>query len=354
MTPEKPVDELLRRNPELRLNLTAHGGTWMLLAGGVLNIYGDLDRADAERIGTQAKLTLIQFALQFDISNATLQLLDDPVLARHPQASLREVHNGCGPFDDLEFLAQLPRLRSLNVGGNHAIDLRPIRSHGALEHLGVGGLGTSLMPLQGYERLRSFGFSERVKHHETVGTFTNLEALTINGQSLKSLAFLRPLQRLRSLSFVFGGTRNFGDLPDLSRLEALSIWRTRKLEIEDLLPLNEIKGLQSLVLSELPRITSLDWLTSPSLRLLELENMKGLRSYASLAGLPTLETLILRDKVTASHIGELASLGALKEAYVYEGYLQERQAVVHSASLPFVIKPISFRRGEVPTTEIGG
>src|SRR5438552_7875491 len=116
----------------------------MLLRGGVLSIYGELDSADAERIGAQAKLELIQFARKFDVSTATLRLLNDRVLAQHPQVSLRETLNGFGAFDDLGFLAHLPRLRSLGIGGNHAIDLRPIRSHGALEHLGVGGLGTSL------------------------------------------------------------------------------------------------------------------------------------------------------------------------------------------------------------------
>src|SRR2546421_13079737 len=85
---EKPVDELLLRNPELRRNLADHSGTWMLLHGGVLNIYGELDSADAERIGAQAKLQLIQFGRKFDVSNATLRLLNDHVLAQHPQASL--------------------------------------------------------------------------------------------------------------------------------------------------------------------------------------------------------------------------------------------------------------------------
>jgi hypothetical protein len=104
-----------------------------------------------------------------------------------------------------------------------------------------------------------------------------LERLTINGQNLKSLTFLKPLPSLRSLSFVLGSTRRFADLPDLPRLDGLLIWRTRKLEIDDLLPLNQISSLRRLVLSELSRITSLDWLTNSSLHLLELEKMKGLR-----------------------------------------------------------------------------
>jgi hypothetical protein len=91
---ERPVDELLIRNPELRRHLADHGGTWMLLRGGVLNIYGELDSTDAERIGGQAKLELIPFGRKFDVPDATLRLLNDYVLAQHPQASLRETLNG--------------------------------------------------------------------------------------------------------------------------------------------------------------------------------------------------------------------------------------------------------------------
>src|SRR3954452_9562182 len=98
---EKPVDELLLRNPELRRNLADHSGTWMLLRGGVLNIYGEIDSANAERIGARAKLDIIQFARKFDVSNATLQLVDDHVLAQHPQAGLREPLNCVGAFGDV-------------------------------------------------------------------------------------------------------------------------------------------------------------------------------------------------------------------------------------------------------------
>jgi hypothetical protein len=347
---EKPVDEILRRNPGLRRDLADHGGSWML-SRGVLNIYSDLDRADAERIAAHAAVGLIQFGKKFNVSNTTLQLLSDHVLARHPRACLRATLNGLGAFDDLGFLEHLPRLRSLVFGGNRAIDLQPIRRHGALEDLGVGGLGTSLSPLQNYERLKGFGFGERIKHHEMIGTFSNLEALNINGQNLKSLVFLKPLERLRSLSFVLGGTRRFADLPDLPRLEMLSIWRTRQLEIENLLPINQMDRLRRLVLRELPRITSLDWLTNSSVELLELEKMKGLRSYASLAGVANLQTLILRDEVTAAHVIEFARLRRLKEIYVYDYYLTQLRPAVEIHSLPFAIKGINFRQGEVPLSD---
>jgi hypothetical protein len=328
----------------LRSELADHGGSWMMLRGGVLNIYSHLDRAEAKRIGAHTTLRLLQFARKFNVSSTALRALDDHVLAQHPQACLRTTFNGFGAFDDLGFLEHLPRLRSLRFDGSHAVDLRPIRTHGALDDIGVGGLGTTLRPLQGYERLRAFGLSQRIKHHETIGTLSNLEKLVSNGQNLKSLAFLKPLQRLRSLSFLLGGTRRFADLPDLPRLEELSIWRTRGLEIDDLLPLNQVGGLRKLVLSELPRITSLVWLTNASLHVLELEKMKGLRSYASLAGLSGLKTLILRGKISADQIGELAGHPSLREVYAYDHYLNELRPAIDARPLPFAIKAMSQLR----------
>jgi hypothetical protein len=109
---------------------------------------------------------------------------------------------------------------------------------------------------------------------------------------MRSGVFLKPLERLRSLSFVLGGTRRFADPPDLPRLEMPPIWQTRQLEIENFAP-NQSDGPPSKARTprELPRITSLNWLTNSSVELIELEKMKGLRSYSSLAGVANLKTL---------------------------------------------------------------
>ena len=345
---ERPVDELLCRNPHLREGLADYDGTWMLLAGGVLNIYGNLDRHDGDRIGGNDRLVQIQFARKFEVLDSTLRHINDCVLTQHPQAHLRETFNGHGAFDNLDHLEHLPNLRSLGFLGSHAVDLMPVRSHGAIEYLGAGGLGTSLEPLNGQKHLMSFGWYDRLKHTEVIATFPDLERLGIVSQRLKDLSFLAPLQRLRSLSFSLGGTRNFSDLPGFPALEELSIWRTRKLEIEELLPINEIRGLRRLALGELPRITTFDWLTNPSIRLLELERLKGLHPYESLSGLPGLETLVLRDTFTATQIAELALLPALKTLFVHDYPLNKIRPELDPGDLPFAVKLIDFAEGEFP------
>lgn len=348
---QKPVEALLRANPHFQTQFTDHGDTWMLLRSGVLNIYGNVASHDAKRIGAHEKLELVQTARKFDVSTSTLRLLDEHVLARHPQACLKVNLNGFGAFDDLSFVEYLPSLRSLVFAGGRAIDLRPVRSHRAIEDLGVGGVGTSLRPLHGWRQLRSFGWSERLRHHETIGTLRNLETLRVYSQSLKSLSFLKSLGRLRSLSFVLGGTRHFADLPTFPALAELSIWRTSKLEVEHLFPINQIGGLKRLMLSELPRITTLDWLTNPSLRLLDLDRLRGLHSYTSLEGLPGLETLVLRDRFTAENLAELSRLPNLKTLYVHEYPLNRLRPPVDLESLPFAIRIIDFIQGEFPGSD---
>jgi len=63
-----------------------------------------------------------------------------------------------------------------------------------------------------------------------------------------------PLQYLKRISFSFGGNVIFNDLVSIQSLEELDIWRTRKLEVEQLIPINDIQNLRTLKLRELPRI----------------------------------------------------------------------------------------------------
>ncbi|MEO6775282.1 MAG: hypothetical protein ABI467_20125, partial [Kofleriaceae bacterium] len=142
---------------------------------------------------------------------------------------------------------------------------------GAIANLRVGGLGTSLRPLAGLRSLTAFAIAERIKHLDVIATLPRVTSLGIGGQSLKTMPFL-PLT-LTSIDFALGGTRNFEDLTVLPKLERVAIWRTRQLEMTDLAPLNRIAKLRTVELSQLPRVTSLAWLTNPSVKRIVLEDM---------------------------------------------------------------------------------
>jgi hypothetical protein len=174
------VDEILRNNPLIRRGVVAHGRTWFVLNNGVVNIYGPITVADAGRIAAVDRVTQIQFQFQFEVPPTTLQRLDRYVLAAHPDASLSETLNGAGPFDDLAFVRHLPKLRALLADGNHALDVTPIAAHVKLAWLGLGGLGTSLRPLRGYDSLERLAVRDRVIDLETIATMPKLEELTIH------------------------------------------------------------------------------------------------------------------------------------------------------------------------------
>jgi len=331
---ERSIREMIEASPALRQSTLDFGESWALTTSGVLNVYGDLPSSDVQRIAG-LRVAQIQFARRFPVSERTLRLINDHILAGQPGAHLRETLNGFGAFDDLGFLEHLPLLRSLGVNAFHDLDVSPIRKHVALEALGIGGHRISLQPIRGYESLTSFGLGEKVKDLGSVSTFQNLRSISIMSQSLPTLAFLRPLGKLTSLSFGLGGTRNFRELTDLGCLEELSLWRTLKLESEHLHPLNGVRNLHRLHLHELPRIRSLDWLTNPTVRTVEIEAMRGLRDYGSLRDLPNLETLIIKNPVDAAALASLRSSRSLKEVRVWQGILVGLRREIDLESLPF-------------------
>jgi hypothetical protein len=335
-----PVYDSLRGSPALRSDTSDHAGWWALSHSGVLNIYGELGAEDVRRIAGNATVRQIQFARKFTVSTAMLRLLAEHLLPAHPGIAMRLTLNGFDAFNDLDFLEHLPGLRALFVDGSHPIGLEPIRDFVALESLRVGGLGTSLHPLQHYASVKTFGFHERIRDLETIGTFTNLQRLTIGGRSPDSLSFLGRLTHLTSLAFEQVAPKRFEDLCLLPALEEVSIWRAKKLEVEALSPLNGITMLDRLTLKELPRITSLEWLTNPRLRVLEIEDLKGLKSYAALAGLSNLEVLLLKDEIGAAQLSELASAPRLKEVHIFQARLTKLQPALDRLTLPFAIKAI--------------
>jgi hypothetical protein len=338
--PTPSIEDMLRGSPAVRANTADYGASWMLSQGGVLNVYGPLARDDTRRIGGHAGLSLVQFARRFEVPHATLQAIDEDVLARHPDAGMNATLNGYGAFDDLAFLEHLPRLRSLNVNGNHAVDLEPVRRFVALALLGVGAPGTSLQPLRGMASLTRFAYRERVADVDAIATLANLEELTIGGTSPGRLSFLEPLPRLRSIAFSLVAPKRFDDLCALAALEEVSIWRAKKLEETVLSSLNGIPRLQRLALAELPRITSLARVTHPGLATIDLDRMKGLHSYASLAGLPGLVTLIVRDKVTPAQLAELAAVPRLREVRVHSGSLDALRPALAAHVLRFELTAI--------------
>ncbi|HEY0254567.1 MAG TPA: hypothetical protein VGC41_23735 [Kofleriaceae bacterium] len=331
--PTDIIGELLRDNRLIARDVVAHGRTWLLLNNGVLNLHGPLTETDARNIRAAVHITLIQFQQHLDDPRATLQRLDR-VLAIHTEARLSVVLNSRNAFDDLEFLANLPHLRSLLVDGNHALDLAPVAAHVSLVSLRVGGLGTSLVPLREYESLERLAVADRVTDFEIIGTLVNLHELKVRDRCPARLPFLGTLTRLRTISFMGAAPRR---LDDLALVRALSDVTIANVKIDDatIASIGSLATLERLALHDLPRISSIEWIKNPRLEELELVNLEGVRSFAPLAELPRLRTLTIDRSLSASQLKSFAAAPALKRLR-----LPERVAAKISTPLPFAVEAI--------------
>jgi hypothetical protein len=116
--PPPRVRAMIAASPALRATTAAHADAWALTTGGVLNIYDDLSEADEDTLDEQ-DFVLVQFARRFAVRAPTLEVVNRLLEAR-PDAALRLVLNGYGAFDDLDFLARLPYLRTVAIDGSEA------------------------------------------------------------------------------------------------------------------------------------------------------------------------------------------------------------------------------------------
>lgn len=337
---EEEIKGMIAGSPAIQSTTQAHGKSWMLTCGGVLNIYGNTPLEELAQALVPADVRQIQFARKFAVSDVTLHAIDATILRPNPTALLRTTFNGHGAFDDLTFLKHLPHLGTLGVGTFNRLDLSPIVEYTQLKDLGLGGYNLNLSPLVGYEPLESFGFGDKVKDYVSISKIPNLKQLAIGGQKLRSLTFLRELAKLERLSFSFGGTTQFEDLPALDTLVELDLWRTRMLEAEHLEPLNRIPRLASLSLRELPRIKTLEWLQSPTLKKLLLEDMRGLRTYDSLINLPHLDALVIKTALTPQQLQSLESLGNVSTIFLYQHHINAHAEYLSHSPLKEKISPL--------------
>ncbi|RZJ49275.1 MAG: hypothetical protein EOO19_05840 [Chryseobacterium sp.] len=208
---------------------------------------------------------------------------------------------------------------------------------------GLGGYNVSLKELQSYNSLKRFWFGDKIKDFYSISSIHNLEEISIMSQNLKSLEFLFSLKKLKNLSFSFGGTTYFEELPTLVSIEQLDFWRIRKLEVQHLLPINNVENLKTLMLIELPRITNLGWIKNDKLETLVLQDMKGLQSYESLAEIGNVERLVIKDTLNKEKIDSLEKLANIKEIQVYGGYVDDHNHYIHKTKVAEKVKTMELK-----------
>jgi len=253
------------------------------LNGVVLNLRDNIAKEDIDKIlgkvNPQWGIRQIQFMHRFEVDPYTLKLINDYILTKYPTAGLRNVFNGKWAFDNLDFLEFLPSLKNLGVDLYDQIPLKPINKYLDLESLGIGGVIRIIRihEIQNQKNLRSLFACGKIKDIEIIGNMPQLEKLTFSMMTLKSLKFLYPLENLKELHFMLGGTKNLYDLPRIGKIEKLSFTRVRLLKIENLEPINNMKYLKHLTFDTQPHLTDLDWLKNKDVKVevFNCKNYKG-------------------------------------------------------------------------------
>jgi len=318
------IKNQIESSPALKSRTKDYDDFWTLDFAGVLNINDNLIEADVLRIKNNGLINQIQFGRKFNVDEQTLRLLNDAILNSNNLTLLRTTFNGFGAFNDLQFLKHLSNLKSFGFAAFSKIDLTPIKDYVELSNFGLGGYNIPLKPIEDNSHITSFGFGEKIKDLEIISSFKNLESLAISSQNLKSLEFIEPLKKLKKLSFSFGGTIAFDDLSLSENIADIDIWRTKKLEMAHLAPLNDVRNLKCLKLRELPRIHDFHWLRNPSLQTLVIEELKGLKTFDSLKSVKNVKTLVIKSRLDKAKILSLGGLTNFESIQIYKWYLDNQ------------------------------
>jgi len=242
------------------------------------------------------------------------------LIAERPDVWLR-VH--LAKSADLDFLKHFHGLRHLDL------EVFELDSVEGLSHVRDGlqsfhfGKTRKIIPLHflaDLPNLRSLYLGGHKKDIEVLGRLVDLTQLSLRGLTFPDLALLRPLTRLRGLSLHLGGTRDLRMLPLFAELEELNLLRITGLS--DLSMLAEVTALKTLTLDWMRNVISLP--SFAPLRRLEsvaMETMKGLTSLEPIAAAPDLRTLeiVNMPQLTATNFTCLLGHKSLRTLRAFPG-----------------------------------
>lgn len=264
-------------SPAIKATTASYGENYILTMGGVLNIYGNCSKQEVEQAIHESPkwgISLIQFARKFEVNIELLTVLNERVLTKFPDCSLRQVLNGYGAFVNLEFLRHLNHLTDLRIELFGEVDLAPINKYCKLKHLAIGGDKSRIGEIAKHKSIENLFVFDKIKDVHLIGGMENVRQLTISKMTLKNLDFLRGLVNLKELHFMLGGTKNLEALPEIGKIEKLSFTWVRQLEIENLEVINRMNYLQELSFDRQAHLTDLNWLKKSGLKV-EVTNCKN-------------------------------------------------------------------------------
>lgn len=234
-------------------------------------------------------------------------------VARIDLERLTELDASGRGIDDLEGIGRMPNLTRLNLSGNRVTDLSPLATLSRLQSLDLGDnnivdlANVNLEALSQLPELRTLtlrhnrgpshperpGEHDRISDLSALGALETLEELDLSDNHIEDVTPLARLVRLRSLDLSKNRLTEdaLSALSPLRRLEHLNV---RDNNVRD------ISGLSDLT----------------TLRYLNLHSNTGVESIVPLAGLVSLEELILRNVPVEDDVRVLRELTSLRRLNV--------------------------------------
>jgi len=256
----------VENSPAIKSSTASYSENYILTTSGVLNIYQDLTEFDCNQILNSSRLIQVQFARNFVVSQHTFDLINNEILLSNFVPTMDFRLNGFGAIKNLDCLQHLKNLKSLTVDMFQQNEIDKINRHLNLKKLGIGGDKISINEITKQTELEELFLFEKLKDVEVIGEMKNLKKLTLSKMTLKKLEFLKGLENLKELSFMFGSSTDYSCLPEVGLIEKLSFTMVRKLSQEDLKPINDMSFLKQLILKAQPNIHDLTWLTKKGVK----------------------------------------------------------------------------------------
>ncbi|KKX51761.1 hypothetical protein [Sphingobacterium sp. IITKGP-BTPF85] len=136
---------------------------------------------------------------------------------------------------------------------------------------------------------------EQQKGIHAIKNLKKLQKIVLRSITTTDIDFLQGLKQLWSVDIKLGGIKSFDALKTLPSLKFLELWQIRGLA--DLSFISDLTTLQNLFIQSLKQVKTLpDFSKNKFLRRIYLENMKGLDDFSTLKHIPNLKEFIICDE----------------------------------------------------------
>jgi hypothetical protein len=228
----------------------------------------------------------------------------------------------------VDAVAEIPDLESLSLGIFELTDFSCLDGVSpTLTSLRLGATRSkrpSLSPLKKFRSLHTLYVEGHIKDIDVLSDLLELQDVTLRSVTTPDLHYLARLPKLWSLDVKLGGIRGFEGIQGKPSIKYLELWQVRGLRDIDVV--GTLPGLQNLFVQSLPHVERFpDLSESAALRRIVVENLKGLSDFTALETAPALEEFALLDGLKQTPMQLLPVLSNPRVRRVSAGFGSDRK-----------------------------